>query len=102
MKSPTENLLNLMNLRLLGLVDVVRTSDGFYIGQKPGDIGYNAFIGKPNPNEGPGRRRSREVWEALTERERVAVRMRCNHPIDGERIPLEDFGIEEVVQDARN
>ncbi|KKL03702.1 hypothetical protein LCGC14_2623520, partial [marine sediment metagenome] len=25
------------------------------------------------------------------------VRMRCNHPLDGERIPLSDFGIEEVI-----
>ena len=101
MKSPTENLLNLMNLRLLGIADVIRTSDGFYMGRSPGDIGYNVFIGKPNPNEGPGRRRSRAVWEVLTEHERGAVLARCNHPVNGDRIPLEDFGIEEVVQDAR-
>ena len=95
MKSPTENLLNLMNLNLLGLADVVRTSDGFYLGRAPGDIGHNVFIGCPNPNEGPGRERSREVWEALTSQERGAVRARCNHPMDGDRIPLEDFGIQE-------
>ena len=96
--SATDNLIDLMNLGPLGVEDVVRTSDGFYLGQAPGDIGYNVFIGKPDPvHEGPGVERSRAVWEGLTVQQRNAVRMRCNHPLDGERIPLSDFGIEEVI-----
>ncbi len=94
--SATANLIDLMNLGPLGVTDVVRTSDGFYLGQAPGDLGYNVFIGKPNPHEGPGRERSRGLWEGLTVQERNAVRARCNHPLDGERILLSDFGIEEV------
>lgn len=90
----TANLIDLMNLGPLGVTNVVRMSDGFYVGQAPGDIGYNVFIGKPSTQEGPGRERSREVWEGLTEQERDAVRARCNHPMDGSRILLEDFGIE--------
>jgi len=96
-KSATDNLLNLMNLGPLGVADVIRTSDGFYLGQAPGDIGYNVFIGSPSTHEGPGRERSRKVWDALTEQEQGAVRARCGHPMDGERITLEDFGIPEEV-----
>ena len=95
--SATDNLINLMCLGPLGVTGVVRTSDGFYIGQAPGDIGYNVFIGKPAQHEGPGREHSRAVWEGLTVQERNLVRIRCNHPMDGERIPLSDFGIEEVT-----
>ena len=96
--SATANLIDLMNLGPLGVTDVVRTSDGFYLGRAPGDIGYNVFIGKPSPpHEGPGRERSLALWEGLTVQERNAVRMRCNHPLDGSRIPLGDFGIEEVT-----
>ena len=93
--SATKNLIKLMNLGPTGAVDVVRTSDGFYLGQAPGDIGYNMFIGRPSPvHEGPGLEHTLAVWESLTVQERNAVRMRCNHPLDGERIPLSDFGIE--------
>ena len=97
MKSPTENLLNLMNLGPLGLADVVRTSDGFYLGQEPGDIGFNVFIGCPSKHEGPGRERTVAVWECLTVQEKDAVRARCNYPVDGSRILLEDFGIEVIT-----
>ena len=90
----TENLVSLMNLGPLKIADVMRTTDGHYLGRMPGDPGFNVFIGRPNPNEGPGREWSRRIWQGLTEQERKAVEARCSHPADGESIPLTDFGIE--------
>lgn len=93
---PTKLLLNLMNLQVLPIDDVIRTSDGFYIGHTPGDCGFNAFIGSPSPvHQGPGLERTLEVWDSLTEQEREAVRHRAAHPLDGSPIPLEAFGIPE-------
>ena len=86
------NLLRLMNLPQFA--GVVRTADGFYTAQVPGDLGYNAFLGKPSPvHDGPGLAQTLKVWAGLTEEERDAVRMLAANPPDGERIPLADFGI---------
>lgn len=30
-------------------VDIMRTTDGHYLARERGDIGFNAFMGKPNP-----------------------------------------------------
>jgi len=38
-----------MNLEPLELQQVMRTGDGFYIGRQLGDIGFNAFLGRPSP-----------------------------------------------------
>ncbi len=35
-------------------VDVIRTSDGHYLAQRYGDIGFNHFLGKPNKCPLPG------------------------------------------------
>jgi hypothetical protein len=90
----TALLLDVLNLRPAGIVDVVRTSDGYYIGQDPGDLGYNHFIGKPPKlHLGPGLDRTRKRWAELTKAQRIAVRARAVLPRDGEAIPLGDFGV---------
>jgi hypothetical protein len=38
MNTPTQNLINLMALRPAGIVDVVLTRDGPYLGRKPLDF----------------------------------------------------------------
>ena len=76
------------------MVDVVLTTDGHFVGQNAGEVGYNAFIGRPSGQPGPGMDRSREVWQTFSDVERAAVRYRADNPPDGEPIPLELFGIE--------
>jgi len=94
MKTSTELLLDLLNLTCLNIDDVVRTSDGFYIGQVKGDIGFNAFIGAPAPvHSGPGKDRTLAVWSGFTSAEKQAVVRRAGNPQDGAPIPLEDFGL---------
>lgn len=61
-----------MNLEPEGLVDVIRTSDGCYVGRPWGDIGYNVFLGRPSP--GPaGRAASWRKFRALTLNQRKGV-----------------------------
>ena len=68
---------------------ICRTSDGFYMGQLVGDIGYNVFIGKPaKPHPGPGRDLTLSVWEGLSEQERKQILSLAAHPPDGSSIPL--------------
>lgn len=97
MKTPTELLINLLNLRPAGVVDVIMTTDGHFVGRAPGALGYDSFIGKPSGAAGPGQDRSRQVWETYSDSERAAVRTRAAHPVDGSPIPLELFGIEPEV-----
>lgn len=94
MRNPTALLINLLNLRPAGVVDVVLTTDGHFIGRRDGEPGYNAFIGRPSGAPGPGMDRSRELWETFSDVERAAVIHRAGNPPDGEPIPLELFGIE--------
>ena len=94
MRNATALLINLLNLRPAGVVDVVLTTDGHFVGQNAGEVGYNAFIGRPSGQPGPGMDRSREVWQTFSDVERAAVRYRADNPPDGEPIPLELFGIE--------
>ena len=97
MKSATEMLIRLMNLRPTGAVDVCRTSDGFYMGRAEGDMGYNMFLGKPVPiHYGPGLEMTRAYWASLTPGDQAAVSNRAACPVDGSPIPLADFGVEEV------
>lgn len=64
---------NLMDVMCLGhLQDVMKTSDGFFIGMEYGDIGYNAFLGQPNPGD-IGRQFSRGTWQALNFTDQKAV-----------------------------
>ena len=91
MITPMDNLINVMNLRPTGVIAVCRTSDGHYLGQHPGDIGYNVFLGSPKPHPGPGRDRSTQVWNALTLDAQAAVKKIASSPLDGYPIPLTDF-----------
>ena len=88
-------LLRLMNLPPSKFAGVVRTVDGHYIAQLHGDVGYNAFLGKPSPpHPGPGRDLMLKVWNGLTQDEKQAVLVLAARPIDGSPIPLEtDFGV---------
>ena len=94
-RSARDNLLRLMNLPPSRFDGVVRTSDGFYLAQVKGDIGYNAFLGKPSePHDGPGRDAMLEVWNGLDEQEKVEVLALAARPGDGSPILLErDFGV---------
>ena len=48
-KEPKEDLLHqVCNCGKYVFSDICRTSDGFYLGMAPGDIGFNAFLGKPS------------------------------------------------------
>ena len=91
---PKEALLRLMCLPLSQFDGVCRTSDGFYMAMAKGDIGYNHFLGKPNPpHPGPGRDMMLATWAKLSNDERQAVLSLAAHPIDGCPIRLaKDFG----------
>ena len=94
MDSPRETMLRLMNLPASRFEGVVRTADGMYIGQVVGDVGYNAFLGKPAPvHDGPGRDNTLRIWDALTAEEQAQVRAVAACPSDGQPIPLADFGV---------
>ena len=70
-----DNLIKLTNLDCLNLVDLTKTSDGFYLGRKIGDIGFNTFIGKPKPvHSGPGLNRSKCTWQSLDDTEKTLVK----------------------------
>lgn len=90
------NLLRVLNIPdRMGLVAICRTSDGHYLGQEKGDLGYNVFIGQPAPvHEGPGLENTRRIWASLTAEEKVGVRRLASNPPDGSPIPLEEgFGV---------
>lgn len=90
---------NLMRLMCLGgapyeLEAVCRTSDGCYLGQVAGDVGYNAFLGRPKhiDNAQPETRQMvLGIWEGLDEQARLAVKALARRPGDGSPIPLDDF-----------
>lgn len=86
-----EKLINLMALRCKNIVDVIKTSDGFYLGMAEGDIGFNDFIGRPQaPHDGPGRDNMLKVWGGFTDQERQDV----VDLAEGKGIDLEsEFGI---------
>lgn len=86
----------LLRLMSLGQFQAVcRTSDGYYMAQVPGDLGYNAFLGRPAPvHDGLGHRQMLQVWAALSTDEQVAVWRLAQNPLDGSPIPLDsDFGV---------
>ena len=61
------NLIDVMNIpHAMGVCEITRTPDGFFLGREHGDCGFNLFIGRPSPSHpGPGRDRSRSVFTAL-------------------------------------
>ncbi len=90
--TPTANLLAVMNLESTHVVNVCRTSDGFYLGQRLGDTGYNVFLGASEPSHpGPGRIASRMKWDALSLYDQRMLVIRAMVPLDGVPIPLKDF-----------
>ena len=64
-----EELIRLLNIPE-GIVELVKTSDGFYMGRAIGDIGANVWLGVPSFHDGPGRDRSRATWRSMSYRER--------------------------------
>jgi hypothetical protein len=71
------SLLRVCALPPSAFTDVMRTSDGHYLAERAGDIGFNAFLGAPNPRPQPAT--TRLAWSAfrvltLTER-RSLVRL---------------------------
>ena len=93
--SAMNNLMRVTLLDMLGFESITRTSDGFYLGQLPGDVGYNAFIGAPRPvHAGPGRDETLRRWNSLTPAEQIEVSRLASNPPDGTPIPLnKEFGI---------
>ena len=91
----TGNLLWLMSLEGCSatLEAVVRTSDGMYLGQAAGDLGYNHFLGQPSAPTDYVRRANVKRWASLSESERIAVQALAANPPDGTPIPLADFGV---------
>ncbi len=60
-----KNLIRLLNLPSnIALITV--TSDGCFLGQAFGDIGFNHFFGKPSFHAGVGKERSQHVWKSLS------------------------------------
>ena len=89
--TPMENMLNVMNLNPAGLTAVCLTSDGHYLGQRPGEIGYNYFLGPAGHHNGPGKKYSLDTWNALTPQEQADVLTLAASPPDGEPIPILNF-----------
>ena len=86
-----ETLLKLMNVPTSAFCAVTKTSDGYYLAQAWGDLGYNQFLGIPSePHPGPGLTRAIEVWEGISNHERISVMLLAI----ANRIDLErEFGI---------
>lgn len=67
-----KNLIRLINLPR-NINEITVTSDGHYLGQIEGDLGYNAFFGKPSFHKGPGRDMSIKTWKSFTFNQRKEV-----------------------------
>ncbi len=94
MDDSRKTMLLLMNLPASRFDGVVRDGSGNYIAQVIGDIGYNAFLGRPAPvHDGPGRDNTLQIWNGLTAKEQAQVRAVAACPGDGQPIPLADFGV---------
>lgn len=79
---------------------VCRTSDGFYMAQAAGDVGYNLFLGSPKPISRalPSTQElARSVWASFSDAEKAAIKRLCANPPDGSPIPLGDF----ITEDRR-
>ncbi len=66
-------LLRIMALDFPQVADVTVTSDGFYMIMDRGDIGFNRFLGRPNPGPDVGLKWARATWQALPFRTRRDV-----------------------------
>jgi hypothetical protein len=69
-----QNLMRVMNLPP-GLHSITVTSDGYVMGMREGDVGYNLFFGKPNPRPKPSTvALSVRTFDALPGSEKADVR----------------------------
>jgi len=83
-----ETLLKVCALPPSQFCEVTRTSDGYYLARAVGDIGLNAFLGRPNPK--PKRvtlDRSWGIFRALT----LAQRKHLVHLARSRNVILRDF-----------
>lgn len=92
--TPMGHLMLVMGIRgaPTSLEAITLTSDGWYMGQLSGDLGYNVFLGRPNSNPLPETRELLQGhWNGLTAPEQDAVlRLAVNMP-DGRAINVTDF-----------
>lgn len=52
-------------------VDIVQTSDGHWLAQSRGDVGYNHFLGEPAlEHDGPGKEYRQAFWRGLSYHDR--------------------------------
>ena len=66
---------------------VCKTADGMYLGQVAGDLGYNAFIGRPAaPHVGPGLDLVQRVWQGYSRDEQARVVALARLMPDGSRL----------------
>jgi hypothetical protein len=71
------------------LEEVTETSDGFFLGRAKGDIGFNAFLGKPSDI---AKARTRALYGKLSPAEKSQVDFR----IGMSRINREDIGLKKL------
>ena len=74
--TPMGHLMLIMGIRgaPMELESITLTSDGMYLGQVSGDMGYNAFLGRPNSNPLPETRELLQGhWNGLSAPEQDAV-----------------------------
>lgn len=57
-------------LHLGEFADFTVTSDGWWLAQAYGDLGYNVFLGRPSFHPGPGKDQTRAVWSRMSLGER--------------------------------
>lgn len=57
-------------LHLTVFADFVVTSDGHFLAQAYGDLGYNIFLGRPSFHPGPGKDQTKAVWSGMSFGER--------------------------------
>lgn len=69
--------------------EVTETSDGFFLGRAKGDIGFNAFLGKPSEI---AKERTRKVYSKLSPAEKTQV----DFQIARSGIRREDIGLKKL------
>lgn len=67
--------------------EITETSDRFFLGRKPGDIGFNEFLGRPSD---AAKRRTRELFQKLSE----CSQQQVLSVLRGKEINPRDLGIE--------
>ena len=68
-------------------VEMSVTSDGFFLGRRPGDIGFNAFMGNPSDI---ARQRTKTLYDKMNDKDKKEFKSRLAR----QQIPLKAAGIE--------